>query len=230
MGWIHFDGMPLSLVPFLPLCYRMRKRRCGSFRRNDGEWVCDPLFVFCQNPSGAEVWRVALRKKRKPLPVEILRAAVESLGYECVGVERVAEGTQPVLRIYIDSLGGINVKDCETVSRKVSVLLDEQEALFEERYFLEVSSPGLERPLFAPTDYGRFCGEKICIQFHGAAGRMEKRAGMLCQVTDESVTLRVEDGAEIVVSWGNIARAHLVYEPEKPAKPGRGGAAHAPRS
>ena len=170
------------------------------------------------------------QKRRGPLPVDLVRETVEGLGYEFVGMERVVEGSQPVVRIYIDSLGGINVKDCEIVSRKVSSRLDELEDFFEERFFLEVSSPGLERPLFSFRDFARFLEHKVRMNLRGVAGKTVKRTGILRHVTEESVTLRLEDGTETVIPLADVGRAHLVYEPEKPSNPGRGGAAHATKS
>ncbi len=170
------------------------------------------------------------QKRRGPLPLDLVREAVEGLGYEFVGMERVVEGSQPVVRLYIDSLGGINVRDCEIVSRKVSSLLDEQEGFAEERYFLEVSSPGVERPLFSPRDFQRFLEHKVRMNLRGVAEKTVKRAGVLRHVTEDAVTLQLEDGTEAIIPLADIGRAHLVYEPEKPSKPGRGGAAHATRS
>jgi len=169
-------------------------------------------------------------KRRPPLPTDLVREAVEGLGYEFVGMERVVEGDQSVVRLYIDSLGGINVKDCETVSRKVNPLFDGPEDLFEGRYFLEVSSPGVERPLFSQKDFERFLGQRAQLSHRDGAGKIVKCTGTLSHVTEDAVSLRRDDGVEVVISLADMGRAHLVYEPEKPSKPGKGGTARAARS
>lgn len=159
----------------------------------------------------------ARRSRGSSVPVTKVRQIVEDLGYECVGVQMLDEYGRGVLRIYIDSLGGILVKDCETVSRTVSRFLDENEEMFPGKYLFEVSSPGLERPLFEVEDFLRFQGKKVKLRL---AERIEKKrqlVGLLKSVEDGTVCIEDEEGNEFSVPFPTIHRANLVYE-EPPKK------------
>lgn len=96
-----------------------------------------------------------------------LTPLIEDLGYECVGIEYVSNPKNRLIRIYIDqpqgSEDGIDVEDCEKVSREVSAWLDVEDPISGE-YSLEVSSPGIERPLFRREHFERFSGERVEIQ------------------------------------------------------------------
>jgi ribosome maturation factor RimP len=143
-------------------------------------------------------------------PREEITHTVESLGYECVGIQKTKEHDRAVIRVYIDSLGGITIEDCEMVSRKISLMLDE-ENLDEElgRYFLEVSSPGVDRPLFTPRDYARFPGKKIQVFLR----EQESFIGTLENITEEGIFL-LPEGEEVPreIPFENIERGHLVFE------------------
>ena len=89
--------------------------------------------------------------------LSILNPSVHALGYELLGVEYVPSGKHSVLRLYIDSEKGIGVDDCEVVSRQVSAIMDVEDPI-SGQYNLEVSSPGIERPLFSVSHYMRFWG------------------------------------------------------------------------
>src|SRR5690606_34841235 len=94
---------------------------------------------------------------------DLLTPAVSALGLELLGVEFSAGSQQALLRVYIDVEGRpVNIDDCEQVSREVSALLDVHDPI-EAHYTLEVSSPGLDRPLFKPAHYARFIGEQVKI-------------------------------------------------------------------
>ncbi|MFC1696447.1 ribosome maturation factor RimP, partial [Pseudomonadota bacterium] len=88
----------------------------------------------------------------------LLQPLVEDLGYEFVGLEHGSNTKNPVLAVYIDSEDGIAVEDCEKVSREVAALLDVEDPI-PGHYNLEISSPGLDRPLFTLEQFGRFVGE-----------------------------------------------------------------------
>ena len=95
---------------------------------------------------------------------EIYRAVcarVEALGYECAGFEAVSENGMNIVRVYLEMPGGIDTGDCEIVSRDVGEYLDTVEEDLPDRYFLEISSPGVERPLFVIEDYRRFAGNEV---------------------------------------------------------------------
>ena len=91
---------------------------------------------------------------------ELAKPIVEGLNYELVDVEFIKEGANWYLRIYIDKPGGINIDDCQTVSEKISDILDKEDPI-EQSYYLEVSSPGLERPLKTERDFIKYKGELV---------------------------------------------------------------------
>ena len=93
----------------------------------------------------------------------LIRETVEDEGFELVGVELAQQGRNPVLRVYVDRPGGVTISDCVHISRSVGVLL-EVEDFIPGSYTLEVSSPGLERPLFREADYRRYRGREIRLQ------------------------------------------------------------------
>ena len=142
-----------------------------------------------------------------------VRKIIEELGYECVQVLFVKESEKLILRILIDSMGGINIGDCERVSKKVSRMLDEEfDETITEHYTLETSSPGVERPLFSVADYMRFSGRVARLRVSPKKTLTGKIIG-----TDESGenVIMECDGAEQVIPLADIARANLVWYPDK---------------
>jgi ribosome maturation factor RimP len=154
---------------------------------------------------------------------QAIAAIVTELGYECVNVALGTEEKRFVLRVMIDTLGGIDVGDCEKVSKAVNRYLDGNAGDTKElsdKYYLEVSSPGLERPLFTPADYERFRGREARIKTHGLVEGRKTHLGFI-QASDEvSVTLKTEEGTQNI-PFDAVARATLVFrglEPQKPKK------------
>jgi ribosome maturation factor RimP len=151
-------------------------------------------------------------------------AIVTVLGYECVNVALVSEDGRPVLRVMIDSLGGINVGDCEMTAKAINRWLDgkdaEEAVELSGKYYLEVSSPGLERPLFTPADYERFKNREARIKTHAMIGDRKIHIGFIRTSDEESVTLETEQGQE-TIPFSAVTRATLVYrglEPQEPKK------------
>jgi ribosome maturation factor RimP len=157
---------------------------------------------------------------RKPVPeVELeLEARVEGLGYELVALEWGGSKNRPLLRLRIDVPGaspgqGVTVDDCTRVSRALEAWLDGVEAL-PERYVLEVSSPGLDRPLVRDRDFERFRGEWIAVKGRTVlAERARRLEGELLGMDAEkrAVRLKLQDGAEVSIPKGEITGAHLVF-------------------
>lgn len=143
-----------------------------------------------------------------PRVCECVEPVVTGLGYEFVGAEYVSSGRQRVLRIYIDSPDGVTVDDCARVSHQVSGVLDVEDP-FREPYALEVSSPGLDRPLFTPQQFARFVGETVRIKTATAIGRRRNFTGVLSATKDDGVVLTV-DGETHEIAWSQIAEARLV--------------------
>ncbi|WP_416652169.1 ribosome maturation factor RimP [Candidatus Pseudothioglobus sp. Uisw_086] len=134
--------------------------------------------------------------------VALINPSINDLGYELVGVEYVASGKHSILRIYIDSEEGIGVDDCEVVSRQVSAIMDVEDPI-SGQYNLEVSSPGIERPLFNIAHYQRFLGHDVRLRtfrpidgrrnFTGAIGSVSKASNSLELVTELGpVTLEID--------------------------------------
>ena len=137
-------------------------------------------------------------------------SVLESLGLELVEVQFRREGHGWVLRLYIDKEGGVTVDDCATVSREMSAWLDVEE-LVEYAYHLEVSSPGLERPLKKERDYKRFAGRMARIKLREPINEQKVFIGTIEDVDEEKVIL-LADGKPVNCVFDNIAKARLILE------------------
>ena len=142
---------------------------------------------------------------------QLLLPIMEEHQFELVDVEFVKEAGNWFLRAYIDKPGGIGVNDCETVSRRLSDLLDEQDFI-EESYILEVSSPGLGRPLKKDKDLERSIGESVDVRLFRAIDRQKEFTGILTAWDKDTVTLEFEDEATLVIERANIALIRLAFD------------------
>lgn len=142
---------------------------------------------------------------------EILLPIVEKNGFELWDVEYVKEGGNWYLRAYIDKPGGINVDDCETVSRELSDILDELDYI-DEAYILEVSSPGLGRPLKKDKDFERSLGEEVEIRTYRMIDRQKEFTGILKSYDKETVTIEMEDGEAKTFEKSGIALIRLAFD------------------
>lgn len=142
--------------------------------------------------------------------VAIIEPAVSALGFELLGVEYMPQGRHSLLRIYIDHEDGITVDDCGDVSHQVSAVLDVEDPIRGE-YTLEVSSPGLERPLFTLEHYARFAEQLAEIRLHAPLHGRRKFKGRIQGVDGDEVILDVE-GEEQRLAIDNIEKAHLIHE------------------
>ncbi len=140
----------------------------------------------------------------------LLTPAVTALGYELVGVEHLRQGRHSVLRLYIDSDSGVTVEDCARVSHQVSGVLDVEDPVRGE-YSLEVSSPGLDRPLFSLAQFERFRGRRARLVLATPRAGRRKFSGRLEGVRDGRVVVEV-DGEQLLFSLAEIDRARLVPE------------------
>ncbi len=139
---------------------------------------------------------------------EIIEPLLEERGYELIEVEYVKEGPRRVLRLYIDHPSGIGLDDCEKVSSFVSDILDERDPI-EQSYFLEVSSPGANRPLRKASDYNRFKGREIVIKTFMPVNGQKKFKGTIKGLKDDHVLIEIEKDQEITLPLKNIASARL---------------------
>ncbi|MDR2527559.1 MAG: ribosome maturation factor RimP [Synergistaceae bacterium] len=163
----------------------------------------------------------ALASPRRAETSLAIAGIVTGLGYECVNAALVTEDGRTVLRVMIDSLGGIDLGDCEKVSRVVERFLDNDAAgELGGRYYLEVSSPGVERPLFTPADYERFRGREARLRTHEPVEGRKTHVGFIRASDSTSVTLETERGTA-TIAFETVARASLVFrglESRRPEK------------
>lgn len=138
----------------------------------------------------------------------MLQPLVEELGYEFVGLEYSGNPKNSTLVIYIDKAEGIAVEDCETVSREVAALLDVEDPI-SGHYNLEVSSPGLDRPLFSVEQFAQFSGEQVKVTAFAPVEGRRKFKGQILGAADGTVRLE-QDGDEVSLEFSNIAKARLI--------------------
>lgn len=142
---------------------------------------------------------------------ELLLPIMQEHQFELVDVEYVKEGGSWYLRAYIDKPGGITVDDCEVVSRRLSDLLDEKDFI-EDAYILEVSSPGLGRPLKKDKDFARSTGEEIEIRTFRAIQHEKEFRGILRDYDKEKLIVELEDGTRMEFARDNIALVRLAFD------------------
>ena len=136
---------------------------------------------------------------------------LEKNQFELVDVEYVREAGIWYLRAYIDKEGGITVDDCEVVSRELGDWLDQKDFI-EDSYILEVSSPGLGRPLKKDKDFDRSIGEDVDIKLYKPMNKQKDYTGTLKAYDKNTVTVTVEDGTELVFNRPEIALIRLAFD------------------
>lgn len=142
--------------------------------------------------------------------LQVLEPVVEDLGFELWHLELEGAGGNRLLRLYIDAPEGVQLEDCERVSHEVSATLDVADPL-PGAYRLEVSSPGLDRPLVKPEHFRRFLGERAKVTLYAPIEGRRRFIGVLHGLDDEAV--RLECGGEVVtLPYATIAKARLVPE------------------
>lgn len=151
------------------------------------------------------------REEYEQLTEELVMPIIEQNNFELVDVEYVKEASNYYLRIYIDKEGGITVDDCEIVSRALGDLLDAKDFI-EESYVLEVSSPGLGRPLKKEKDFKRSIGMEVEIHLYKAIDRRKDYTGVLIAYSDDDVTIAVDDDKEMKIERKDIALIRLAFD------------------
>jgi ribosome maturation factor RimP len=161
----------------------------------------------------------------------LFEPVIESMGYELVGVEFNAAGNHGTLRVYIDRKAGVNIDDCAEISHQISGILDVEEPIddcaeishqisgildveepIKQAYDLEVSSPGIDRPLFKLADFDRFSGNAAKIKLAVAVQGRKNFKGQLRGVVDSKLVAIEVDGERFDLPYADIARANLVGE------------------
>ena len=138
----------------------------------------------------------------------MLAPVVEALGYECWGVEFISQGRHSLLRVYIDHANGIQVDDCEKVSRQVSGVLDVEDPISSE-YTLEVSSPGIDRPLFTLEQFAKHAGEQVKIKLRSPFEGRRNFQGLLKGVEEQDVIVQADEH-EYLLPVDSIEKANII--------------------
>lgn len=149
----------------------------------------------------------------------LIKPVVEALGYEYVGLEYHRHPTNGVVRLYIDTPEqGVGLEDCERVSQEVAALLDVEDPI-KGHYHLEVSSPGVDRPLFTLEHYRRFTGEEAKLTVLAPIEGRRRFKGIIAGVEDDAVKL-LQDGEAVMIPLAAITKARLVPDFDRLMKSG----------
>lgn len=141
---------------------------------------------------------------------DIAAPLAERLGLELVDVEFVREGGQMILRVFIDREGGVMLEHCETMSRSLDEELDRVDPI-EQSYLLEVSSPGIERPLKKEADYIRFAGRQVKIKLFSPLNGQKNFTGTLRGLEGQELLLETENQELMQIPLSQVAKAHLAF-------------------
>lgn len=139
---------------------------------------------------------------------ELLTPTVEGMGFVLWGIEYLPQGKHSLLRIYIDHEKGITVENCEAVSRQISAILDVED-IISAHYVLEVSSPGMDRMLFSPTQYRHYCGDNVAVRLNVPVNGQRKFKGKLLSVTEAGIDLEV-NGQGVSIPFASIDKANVI--------------------
>ena len=151
------------------------------------------------------------KKKITEIAAEMMADFLASEGYELYNIEFVKEGKDWFLRVYVDMASGegyIGTEDCEKVSRFLSEKLDEEDPI-EQNYYLEVSSPGMDRPLLTKAHYERYVGSEVEIRLYKGKDGTKNIQGVLDSIEGETVTVTDHDNKKWELELAEIAKANL---------------------
>lgn len=141
----------------------------------------------------------------------LLEPAATALGFELWGVEYLVRGRHRLLRVYIDGPEGVTVDNCAAVSHQISGILDVEDPISGE-YTLEVSSPGMDRVLFEPSQYVRYAGSLLLVRTNGAIAGRRRFRGRLVSASESGFVLQLDDGGEQMFAYADVDKAQV--EPE----------------
>jgi ribosome maturation factor RimP len=142
---------------------------------------------------------------------EIIEPVINALGVELEDVELNKMKGKALLRVIIEKSEGVTIRDCELVSREIEALLDVEDPI-PYSYVLEVSSPGLDRPLKKPKDFIRFSGRMVRVVTHNPVDKQTFFVGKLVEANDDEIVLLLQKNRRIAIPYENIARARLEVE------------------
>ena len=153
---------------------------------------------------------MAKREEYEARTEKLLQPIIEQYSYELVDVEFVKEAGNWYLRVYADKEGGITVDDCEIISRALSDKLDAEDFI-SESYILEVSSPGLGRPLKKEKDFVRSIGKEVDIHLYKSIDRQKEFTGVLKSYSDTEIVLQIEE-SDVSFDRANVALIRLSFD------------------
>jgi ribosome maturation factor RimP len=142
---------------------------------------------------------------------EIIEPVINALGVELDDVELNKMKGKALLRVTIEKQGGVTIEDCELVSREIEAILDVEDPI-PYSYVLEVSSPGLDRPLKKPRDFIRFSGRMIRVITHNPVDKQTFFVGKLVEASDDEIVLLLPKNRKVTITYKNISRARLEVE------------------
>lgn len=140
---------------------------------------------------------------------KLVTPEAEKMGFELVDVEYLQDGAYWYVRIYVDKEGGIGLDDCKLLSKTIE---DDVDKMIKKEFFLEVSSPGLERPLKKQKDFVRFQGEKANILLKNRLDGARRHQGIIEKYEDEKIYLKCDDDKLCVIPYEEVKKAKLVFE------------------
>ncbi len=143
---------------------------------------------------------------------QLAQALADEEGYELVDVEFLVQGGRRILRVLLDQPGGVRVSDCARFSRRISDCLDMNQTV-QGRYVLEVSSPGIERPLKSLESVQRFAGRRAALTAVEPRDGRRNFEGEILAPQGERAGIRTDDGEEHWFEWNDVKTAHLVVDP-----------------
>ena len=191
----------------------------NDYKRWRKEWVEQPALCYCRGEAPSDFCKTEKEKRKrgvkmaKPNNTEakvlpILEPIIAEKGLELVDLEFVKEGVNWYLRVYIDKDGGVNIDDCEAVSRALEVKLDEKDPI-EQAYILEVSSPGIDRPLKKDADFVKYQGEIIDVKLYKAQDGSKQYQGKLLGLENGVLSIEEENGTIVKFEQKDIASVRL---------------------
>ncbi|MDO6619002.1 MULTISPECIES: ribosome maturation factor RimP [unclassified Shewanella] len=139
---------------------------------------------------------------------EMLTVPVEAIGFQLWGIEFVHAGRHSILRVFIDGESGVNIEDCAEASRQVSAVLDVEDPISTE-YTLEVSSPGVDRPLFTAAQYAAYIGEDAKVQLTMPVAGSRNLKGVITAIEGQMLTINV-DGEDLIVALDNVRKGNII--------------------
>ena len=152
-----------------------------------------------------------MRKSIEATIEEIVQPIVDAKNFEIVDIEYVKEAGEYYLRVYLDKEGGISLSDCEVVSRELSEILDKKDPI-KDNYFLEVSSPGLDRPLKKEKDFIRYKGRDVEIKLYKPINGAKMHEGELVGLTEDNNIKVIIDNEEVEFNKKDVALIRLAIK------------------